>query len=29
MFYKERVMDVNDALPKWEGKKDESELVKE
>ncbi|KAH8595970.1 hypothetical protein B0O99DRAFT_661481 [Bisporella sp. PMI_857] len=29
MFYKERVIDIKDDLPKWEGMKDKSELVKE
>jgi hypothetical protein len=29
MFYKERVIDIKDGLPKWEGMKDESELMKE
>jgi hypothetical protein len=29
MFYKERVMDIKDGLPKWEGMKDDSELMKE
>jgi hypothetical protein len=29
MFYKERVADINDDLPKWEGMKDQSELVKD
>jgi hypothetical protein len=29
MFYPQRVVDINDGLPKWTGIKDESELVDE
>jgi hypothetical protein len=29
MFYKERVMDIKDGLPKWAGMKDDSELMEE
>jgi hypothetical protein len=29
MFYKERVMDIQDGLPKWAGMKDDSELMEE
>lgn len=29
MFYKERVMDVKDGLPKWEGMKGDGEPMKE
>jgi len=29
MFYGQRVMDINDDLPKWEEKKDDSELMNE
>jgi len=29
MFYKERVIDIKDGLPKWERMKDDSELMKE
>jgi len=29
MFYRERVINVPDGLPKWSGMKDESELVED
>jgi len=29
MFYKERVVDVPDGLPKWSGMKDESDLIED
>lgn len=29
MFYGERVMDVPDGLPKWEGMADKSELIED
>jgi hypothetical protein len=29
MFYKDRIMDIKDGLPKWEGMKEDSELVEE
>lgn len=29
MFYKERVIDVPDGLPKWSGMKDKSDLIED